>query len=100
MEILRDDWHILGDPHSDPVSASRHNGRCAPAKGDGEHAPDEGSGVSEGIAAFVIRPCRDHFEYPASLCCALPHHAAGVRSSRAGRADDFKLRIVEPLVLE
>ena len=42
--------------------------------------------ATEGGATLVVLPGRDHFEGLASLRCAMPHYAAGVRSARAGRA--------------
>ena len=37
-------------------------------------------------ATLVVWPGRDRFEDPAPLCGALPHHAAGICSTRADRA--------------
>ena len=66
--------------------ASWHTGRRTLAIADREHLFQEGCGVSQGVATFVVRPGRSHFEHPACLCCAMPHHAAGVRSARIALA--------------
>jgi hypothetical protein len=57
--------------------------------------PNEGIGLHESLTAFMVRTVRDHFDGPACLRRAAPHHAASDRRARGGRTHDFKLRVVD-----
>jgi hypothetical protein len=59
-------------PYCDPGGATRHTGRRAPAIADREHLSDEGSGICEGLAAFVVRSGCDHFGRCDHACSCAP----------------------------